>query len=192
MKRKTGRLLTIILVICLGLTGCKGPLTMPPKARITSGYTAVCSVKTSVTPPDKQEAEEFAFSGNLKRLGSGFWELSITSPDTLAGMKINLSGETVTSSLGELWQESETVDIPDKSPFMIIFRTLDAAAAAVERGETLENAKGTEGWTLTEGGASILFDSDGTPVTMTASGITVSFSEFTPLDTDVTLGSTGK
>lgn len=177
------------LAVCLALTGCT-PLAMtPPKARITAGFTAMCNVTAEVTPPDKTEPEKFAFSGRIKRLGSGFWEISITSPDTLAGLKISLSGDTVTSSLGELWHEDEVGDIPAASPFMTIFRSLDSAAVAVENGQTLTAAKGVENsWTLAAGGSNILFDEQGVPTAMTMAGISVEFSEFALLDTDTTLG----
>ncbi len=170
----------LCMVLCLALlAGCTSPLNVPPRPRITGGYTLCCTVKTEVTPADKETPEEFAFSGNVKRLGSGFWEMEITAPESLAGMKIALSGDNVTSSLGELSFSSELSAIPKKSPAMTVFRCLDNAAVALGNGASLEAASGVQGWSLTAGEYSLLFDNDGVPIAMTAAGFSAEFTEFT-------------
>ncbi|MDE6592260.1 MAG: hypothetical protein K2K57_04250 [Oscillospiraceae bacterium] len=170
----------LCMVLCLTLlAGCTSPLNVPPRPRITGGYTLCCTVKTEVTPADKETPEEFVFSGNVKRLGSGFWEMEITAPESLEGLKIVLSGDNVTSSLGELSFSSELSAIPKKSPAMTVFRCLDNAAVALGNGVSPEAASGVQGWTLTTGEYSLLFDNDGVPVAMTAAGFSAEFTEFT-------------
>lgn len=195
----------LCMILCLALlAGCTSPLNVPPKPRITGGYTLCCTVKTEVTvansqantpssspsnsPADKEAPEEFAFSGNVKRLGSGFWEMEITAPESLAGLKIAVSGDKVTSALGELSFSSELSAIPKKSPAMTIFRCLDSAAVALSNGASLEDASGVQGWSLTAGEYSLLFDNEGVPVAMTAAGFSAEFTEFTVTGSE-TLGS---
>lgn len=194
----------LCMVLCLALmAGCTSPLNVPPKPRITGGYTLCCTVKTEVTVANspanapassqakspansqtnsqagKEAPEEFAFSGNVKRLGSGFWEMEITAPESLEGLKIVLAGDNVTSSLGELSFSSELSAIPKKSPALTLFRCLDNAAVALGNGVSPEAATGVQGWTLTTGEYSLLFDNDGVPVAMTAAGFSAEFTEFT-------------
>lgn len=178
--RKIYPFLCIMLSIALltMLTGCTSPLNAPPKARISGGYTLFCTVKAEVTPADKETPEEFAFSGNVKRLGSGFWEMEITSPESLTGLKIALSGDSVISSLGELSFSSEAGAVPNKSPVMTLFRCLDNADAALSSGAELQAAPGAQGWSFSGGEYSLLFDGDGVPAAMTCAGFSAEFVEF--------------
>lgn len=187
--RKFYPLLCIILSLAL-LSGCTSPLTPPPRTQINGSYTICCTVKAQITPADKDAPEEFAFSGNAKRLGSGFWEMELTSPESLSGLKLTVAGDSLTSSLGELTYSSELGDIPKKSPVMTVFRCLDSAAVALDNGSNLEPASGVQGsWSLTVGEFSLLFDGSGAPVAMTAAGLSVEFTEFAPMgDESVTLG----
>ncbi len=172
--------MVLCVFLCTSLlAGCTSPLNVPPRPRITGGYTLCCTVKTEITPADRDTPEEFAFSGHVKRLGSGFWEMEIIAPESLEGLKIVLSGDNVTSSLGELSFSSELSAIPKKSPAMTVFRCLDNAAVALGNGVSPEAASGVQGWTLTTGEYSLLFDNDGVPVAMTAAGFSAEFTEFT-------------
>lgn len=151
---------------------------LPPEPEITSPYTAVCAVTSYITPPDGEETE-FCFSGNIKRLGTGFWEMELTSPDTLKGLKVALSGDVVNSSLGELTFSMPAEKMPDLSPFMEIFSVLDSAASAAEQGETLVSGE-NGGWVLSTEGSTIIFDGNGCPVSMASSypRLTAEITEF--------------
>lgn len=160
------------------LSGCsiKELASIPPDPKIGSAFSADCSVTAVITPPDKEEQTEFSFGGRLRRLGTGFWELEISSPDSLAGMKITRSDGNVTASLGELKLEGTAEDIPDKSPFMALFNTLDSAASSdipIEQGKE-------GGWVINGGSYSIVLDGSGVPVSMAVSSpeLTIDFSAF--------------
>ncbi|MCM1579123.1 MAG: hypothetical protein NC078_10035 [Ruminococcus sp.] len=191
----------LCIMLCFALfTSCTSPLNLPPKPRINGGYTLFCTVTSQITPvggigtPDSpntenaDNAEEFTFSGNVRRLGGGFWEMELTSPESLAGLKITSSGDSLTSSLGELAFSAEMADIPKKSPVLTLFRCLDNASVALSNGVQPQSAPNAQGWSLTAGEYSLLFDSEGTPVAMTAAGFSAEFGEFTVTE-GATLGS---
>lgn len=177
---KIGKLTKTLTVTMLGagLAGCSFSeiAGLPPDPQINSAYTALCSVTSYLTPPDCEEETEFCFEGRVKRLGTGFWEMEITSPETLAGMKICASGDTVDSSLGELSFSLPAENVPVSSPFMELFSALDSAALSQQSLSSGENG----GWVMELNGCTILFDGSGVPVSMSASypKITAEFTEF--------------
>lgn len=178
---KIGKLLKMIsasAALCIGITGCSISeiAGMPPEPQIRTAYSADCTACAYITPPDSEEETEFSFVGKLKRLGTGFWELEITSPETLAGMKISAADDNISSNLGELRFDIPAENIPDSSPFMSIFRNLDSAAVS----ETALTSGDDGGWVLKEDNCTIIFDGSGIPVSMAVSEpkMTVEFTGF--------------
>ena len=57
------------------------------------------------------------------------WELELSAPETVSGLKIALGEEGITASLGDLNFRLETEKIPSKAAFMSVFGALDNAAA---------------------------------------------------------------
>ncbi len=173
-------------LLCAVLGGCSlSQITdAPPEPNITKGFEAECTVTAYIIPPGEStdSEEEFVFGGSIKRLGGGFWEMSVTSPETVAGMEISMSDDTMTSHLGQLSLDMTAADIPDASPVTAVFTAIDSAAALYEAGTALE--KGDDGgWTLRDGGCTIVFDGEGNPVSMAVSTprISVSFTSFAVL-----------
>ena len=193
MKKLMGM---ITVMMCVTATGCSAAevLSSPPQPQITGGFTADCSVTAYMIPPgENAESEtEFTFSGQTKRLGSGFWSMEITSPETIAGLTVSSADDVLTSHLGDLTFDVQTSSLPDSSPLTAFFSAMDNAAAQLDRKDG--------GWVYSGDGCTIIFDSCGVPVSL-ATGqpkMTVSFSNFTageisetPLETtSTTIGET--
>lgn len=199
MKKLMGM---ITVMMCVTATGCSAAevLSSPPQPQITGGFTADCSVTAYIIPPgENAESEtEFTFSGQTKRLGSGFWSMEITSPETIAGLTVSSADDVLTSHLGDLTFDVQTSSLPDSSPLTAFFSAMDNAAAQLE--STSLSAGEDGGWVYSGDGCTIIFDSCGVPVSL-ATGqpkMTVSFSNFTageisetPLETtSTTIGET--
>ena len=170
-------------MMCVTATGCSAAevLSSPPQPQITGGFTADCSVTAYIIPPgENAESEtEFTFSGQTKRLGSGFWSMEITSPETIAGLTVSSADDVLTSHLGDLTFDVQTSSLPDSSPLTAFFSAMDNAAAQLE--STSLSAGEDGGWVYSGDGCTIIFDSCGVPVSL-ATGqpkMTVSFSNFT-------------
>lgn len=180
MKKLMGM---ITVMMCVTATGCSAAevLSSPPQPQITGGFTADCTVTAYIIPPgENAESEtEFTFSGQTKRLGSGFWSMEITSPETIAGLTVSSADDVLSSHLGDLTFDVQTSSLPDSSPLTAFFSAMDNAAAQLE--STSLSAGEDGGWVYSGDGCTIIFDSCGVPVSL-ATGqpkMTVSFSNFT-------------
>ncbi len=177
---KMRKLLSVIPASALAasiFSGCSlNSQGMPPEPQLNTAFTAECSVTAYIVPPNSDEETEFSFSGTVQRLGTGFWEMDIASPETIAGMSVSAADDTVTIALGELNFDSEAANIPDNAPFMAIFSVLDSAAVC----ETPLESGADGGWVMTDEKYTIIFDGSGVPVTMAVSQpkITVEFTSF--------------
>ena len=177
-------------LLCAVLGGCSLSqiADAPPEPHITKGFEAECTVTAYIIPPGEStdSEEEFVFGGSIKRLGGGFWEMSVTSPETVAGMEISMSDDAMTSHLGQLSLDMTAADIPDASPVTAVFAAIDSAAALYEAGTALEKGD-NGGWTLRDGGCTIVFDGEGNPVSMAVSSprLSVSFTSFTVLSENI-------
>lgn len=122
------------------LCGCTNPLASQGGGISPGGvdklYTAVCDITVE---GEDETAEALDYSGNICRLGGGFWELSLTDPETVAGLKISLGPEGIGASLGDLNFNLETDKIPSRAAFMKIFSALDNAAASANELKQSEN-----------------------------------------------------
>ncbi|MBQ8787745.1 MAG: hypothetical protein IJZ61_08950 [Oscillospiraceae bacterium] len=71
---------------------------------------------------------DLEFSGTVKRYGAEFWEMSVDSPETLAGLTLSMNSEGVKANLGELVLDIPIKDVRDSATFALIFKALDNAA----------------------------------------------------------------
>lgn len=109
------------MLLC-GCFGGKGTPDSSP-ADLDKMYTAECEITV-----ENSEEDILCYTGVISRMGGGFWELSLASPETVAGLKIKLDSEGITASLGELNFKLEHDKIPSRASFMAIFGALDNAA----------------------------------------------------------------
>lgn len=82
----------------------------------------------------KIQAGELELDGTVKRYGMGIWEMTVNSPETLAGLSLTGSDNGVSASLGDLKLEVPMENINDKAVFALIFKAIDSAASAAESG----------------------------------------------------------
>ena len=175
------------IIIAAGISACSvSDLAPSPQPKLDGGFTCECTVTAGIIPPgsDSSEETEFAFSGNLKRLGAGFWELEISSPETISGMKMTSCDGDLSSSLGELSFDLAPEDVPQKSPVYALFTAIDNMSAAFENGAELTS--GNEGgWVYTSDGVSAVFDSNGviTSLALASPKMTAQFTNFTETET---------
>jgi len=110
-------LLIIILFIC---TACNSDsvnfLTRTPD--LDKQYTAEMSV----------QAGELEFSCAVKRFGAEFWEMSVDSPDTIAGLEIQMNSEGIKADFDGLTLDMTMDEMQDRAVFTLIFKALDNAA----------------------------------------------------------------
>lgn len=174
--RKKGLAIILSVFFMLMCTGCNksgiGILTKTPE------------VNLPFRSEMKIQAGELELSGEVKRYGTGIWEMSVTSPETLAGLKISSGDSGVKASLGELSLELPVEDVNQNAVFSLIFKAMDSAAAAdalvcteTEEGKVFSGTFPAGDYTLT-------FD----PVTLApvrieipSAGICGEFTRFAPL-----------
>ncbi|MCM1328662.1 MAG: hypothetical protein NC253_04400 [Ruminococcus sp.] len=82
----------------------------------------------------KMRAGELELEGTVKRYGAGIWEMTVNSPETLAGLTLAGSDGGVNVSLGELNLELPAENISDKAVFALLFKAIDSAASGFEAG----------------------------------------------------------
>ncbi|MDE6594977.1 MAG: hypothetical protein K2K44_03085 [Oscillospiraceae bacterium] len=90
----------------------------------------------------KIQAGELELKGTVKRYGMGIWEMTVNSPETLAGLSLNGNDSSVTASLGDLKLEIPMENINDKAVFALIFKAIDSAASAADA--NVQTCKDTE------------------------------------------------
>lgn len=182
------------IIIAAGITACSvTELSGAPKPQLDGGYTCKCEITAGIFPPgsDSNEECEFAFSGTVKRFGKGFWEMDISSPDTIAGMKLTSCDGDLSSSLGELSMGVSAENVSDKSPVSALFTALDKIALDLENGAELTSGD-NGGWVYGCDGINAVFDGDGviTSMAVTSPKMTVNFTEFCVSEEIVTSEST--
>lgn len=82
----------------------------------------------------KIQAGELELDGTVKRYGMGIWEMTVNSPETLAGLSLTGSDSGVTASLGDLKLEVSAENVSDKAVFALIFKAIDSAASGLDAG----------------------------------------------------------
>lgn len=110
-------LLIIILFVC---TACNNSgvsfLTKTPD--LDKQYTAEMSV----------QAGELEFSCTVKRFGTEFWQMSVDSPDTIAGLEIQMNSDGIRADFNGLALDMTMDEMQDRAVFALIFKALDNAA----------------------------------------------------------------
>jgi hypothetical protein len=74
------------------------------------------------------EGENLSFTANIKRLGTGLWEMEITSPESLRGLKINYSEDKIASIYDGIITETPIEKLPSEAVFLQLFQAADNAA----------------------------------------------------------------
>ena len=185
MKHCLLRIFTSV-IIAAGFSACGiADISAPPQPKLSGGFSCECTVSAFIIPPgdDSGNETEFTFSGNLTRLGTGFWTLDMTSPDTVSGMKISSFDGDMTSSLGDLTFDISEEDVPVKSPVYALFTSLDNMSAAFENGDELVSGE-NGGWIYQSDGLSAVFDGEGylTSMAVASPKMTAEFSGFKPAE----------
>ncbi|MDE7290274.1 MAG: hypothetical protein K2N71_12375 [Oscillospiraceae bacterium] len=80
----------------------------------------------------KIQAGELELKGTVKRYGMGIWEMTVESPETLAGLSLAGNDSGVTASLGDLKLEIPMENINDRAVFALVFKAIDSAASAAD------------------------------------------------------------
>ncbi len=116
-RKAVSIVLLIILFVC---TACNnsGVSFLAKTPDLDKQYTAEMSV----------QAGELEFSCTVKRFGTEFWQMSVGSPDTIAGLEIQMNSDGVKAQLDGLEFDITAENIRDKAAFALIFKALDNAA----------------------------------------------------------------
>lgn len=175
------------IIIAAGISACSvSDLAPSPEPKLDGGFTCECTVTAGIIPPgsDSGEETEFVFSGNLKRLGAGFWELEISSPETISGIKLTSYDGELSSSLGELSFDLVPEDVPQKSPVYALFTAIDNMSYAFENGAELTSGE-EGGWVYTSDGISAVFDGGGiiSSLALASPKMTAQFTNFAETET---------
>lgn len=174
--RRTGLAVILSVFLVLICTGCNkkgmGILTKTPEVNLP--------FKSEM----KIQAGELEFNGEVKRYGTGVWELNVTSPETLAGLKLSSSDGGVKASLGELTLELPVEDVNENAVFSLIFKAIDSAASA-DALVCTETADGKVfSGTFSAGEYTLTFDPETlalTGISIPSAGISGEFKRFAPL-----------
>jgi hypothetical protein len=74
------------------------------------------------------EGENLSLTANIKRLGTGLWEMEITSPESLRGLKINYSEDKIASIYDGIITETPIEKLSEEAIFLQLFGAVDNAA----------------------------------------------------------------
>lgn len=161
------------------LCGCAFP-SAGTSSSAPNGIDKLYTVDAEIAVAGNDDEEELVYSGKMSRLGGGMWELELTAPETVSGLKIALGEEGITASLGDLNFRLETEKIPSKAAFMSVFGALDNAAADVN-GLTFSETETNLCWygTYNGGKYTLLYNkADNSLCGLEMQGISVRFSCF--------------
>lgn len=173
---RTGLAIILSVLIVLMCTGCnkKGMGILAKTPEINLPFQSEL----------KLQAGALELNGEVKRYGMGIWELNVTSPETLAGLKLSSSDGGVKASLGELTLELPAEDVNEKAVFSLIFKAIDSAASA-DALVCTETADGKVfSGTFAAGEYTLTFDPDTlalTGISIPSAGINGEFTGFAPL-----------
>lgn len=124
MSKFSKSLLVVLLavIIILVCTSCNSSSVnfLSKSPDLSSQYEADMQVQSG----------ELEFSCKVKRFGTEFWEMSVDSPDTLAGLVITMNSEGVKACLDDLVLDIAMEELQESAVFALIFKSLDNAAAS--------------------------------------------------------------
>ncbi|MBR1739178.1 MAG: hypothetical protein IJ737_02705 [Ruminococcus sp.] len=73
--------------------------------------------------------DDRSYEAQVERRGPDLWQWEFTAPETLEGLSMTVSGDTVRLGLEELSWSQEREGIPESSPVILIDGALDALIA---------------------------------------------------------------
>ncbi len=120
--RKTVPIILPLVVILLICTSCN--------SKNISFLAATPDLDTQYEAKMQVQAGDLEFSAVAKRFGTEFWEMSVESPDTIAGLEIQMNSDGVKAALDELEIDIPADELRDKAAFALIFKALDNAAVS--------------------------------------------------------------
>jgi hypothetical protein len=175
LKRTNFRIIGVILIAVLVLLGgCD-------KFSLQKGITIADTPFSAVLEIDTEQGD---FIGNVKRLGLGTWEYEITEPQNLAGLKISVNNESVTTSMNGYSNLLPIETISDHALFLQVFRTMDNALSQEEPDIEEKDGVMTVRGSISTSPYEIIFSSEtGLPqeIKLPDSQIQAYISEFTPI-----------
>lgn len=112
--QKIGRYILVVIFIVLIISGCS--------AKDNTAHTALPSMFESDFSANVGRLE---ISGHITRNETGIYTLTITKPETIAGLEINCVGENVTISIGEAKFETQTSLYPANNFVKSVVNAID-------------------------------------------------------------------
>lgn len=160
--------LLMVLLLALSAAACKKGGR--PKQPVTTGFCCDVNVKY----------KDMNVRGSLKRTLAGTLSFDIVEPETIKGLSMQLSGETVTLKLHGLSFDVNPELIPQSALAKSLLSVLDAAIGDREGGEISKDGLLTKGSTLS-GEFEILSDPETgrlLTIRMPSTDLTAEFSNF--------------
>ena len=120
--RKSGTIILLIVIITIICTSCNN--------KNINFLTGTPDLNTQYKAEMQVQAQELEFTCAVRRYGTEFWEMTVSAPDTLAGLCVSMNSEGVKATLDGLALDIPAENIRDKAVFALIFKALDNAAAS--------------------------------------------------------------
>lgn len=117
----------LIVFSIIFFTSCKSikDTIIPRQPKLDRPFS--CTFELTAFADDRDSKMDV--SGDITRYGTGIWEMNITSPDTMKGLKIKYNEGSTTASLGSLTLEIESGKLNEAAMFKRIFDAFDSCAA---------------------------------------------------------------
>lgn len=131
------------------VTGTKGA----PELNKMTSFSAVITVGES------------EYEADVKRYGTGFWEMTVTKPANIKDMKIDYRDGSVTAALGDLMFDVSSENLNGNAVFALLFNIYDSAATRqgltiAERDDEMYCAG-----EFSQGPYELIFDKNGSAIT---------------------------
>lgn len=167
-----------------------------------AAITAVCLFSCAVTGGDKTSKPnglgshfqaaasvvlgDLEAEGTVKRFGDGMWEIEFSSPNTLAGIKLEFNDGSVDASYKGLSFSVPQSALPVKAMMLNLISAVDSTAGSEQLTGTEENGLLKISGTLDGGDYELTVDENGdlASFAMPNNKLTMNFSDVTPIDTD--------
>lgn len=164
----------IAMILCT--ISCDVPLKTTSSRK--NGLNCSFSAKAEITL-DRLNAE-----GNIKRFGTGAWEIEFSSPDSLSGVKLDFSEGNVSASYKGLSFSIPQSALPVKAMMLNLIKAVDDSAALDElKGEEKDNSLVIKG-KLESGDYTLSVDKDGhlSGFVMDGFSLNIKLSEFAVIE----------
>jgi hypothetical protein len=118
-----------VLAVCV-LTGCD---------KFKNAVSGLPDLDIPYSADIEIDSENLSMSASVKRLGTGIWEMEITAPETLKGLKITYNEDKITSVYDGIITETPVEKLPGEAIFLQLFQAADNAANLESPGLTEKN-----------------------------------------------------